>query len=544
MKIKKLIFGLLISVITLWSSILFANYQATSADSEIVNLFVQKVQTIEQNKPWTIERLIIVLPILEKSFHNRWEFRFAYIVKELTNKLSWNDNNTNNYETNNEQIINRNKNNFQYIYEIGPGKKYTDLNQIPRESLQKSTLILIYYRDEPYKNKFVVNVAATENEPVVILWIADVNWNLPKIDWNGAITRQELDYRNEERSLIKIWWSSKPDESIKPSRIYIENLDIYGAKYGKSFNDDGWNNKNYSKNATCVHMEYGDHIFLKNNHIHNCSNGIFTTHFTDHIWIEWNKIYANWNVDDGYCHNTYTESQNIVYRNNFMWDLLAGSKWTNLKDRSAGTIIEFNWIEWWNRQLDLVETTHEELLQLPQYQETFVRGNILIEKRDEWNGQIMHYGGDGWDKSFYRNGKLYFYNNTVVSKRTNYTTLINLSLNEAKLLADNNIFYTSAGPKNFAISDGRWQISLENNLLPEQRKNTHNADFDGNINLKNNIVSMDPWFIDVNNNNYHLKSDSIANIPCKIVNSLWLEYNPDGNSRERNSCLNIGALEK
>jgi hypothetical protein len=61
------------------------------------------------------------------------------------------------------------ENNFKHIYKVGDGQDYSDLNQIPRESLEKSTLILVYRRAEPYQNKFVINAAGTENEPIVIL---------------------------------------------------------------------------------------------------------------------------------------------------------------------------------------------------------------------------------------------------------------------------------------------------------------------------------------------------------------------------------------
>ncbi len=512
------------------------SYQWTSKDKDFVDILVKKVIELEQKKPWITNKLIKILPLAKQKYEKKWDEKISYLLWRLYFRLTGLDivDNTNidNKKTN------WNVSDFDFVYEVWPWKKYSDLNEIQWENLKAWSIILIYYREQAYKNKFVINVAWTEKKPVVILWVKNKNWDLPKIDWNLATTRRQLDYRNEERSLIKIWWSSKPDESIKPSWIYIENLEIYWAKQWNMFFNDNWNEKKYSNNATCIHIEYWNHIFLRKNLIHNCSNWIFTTHFTDNVFIQWNKIWNNWNIDDWYCHNTYTESKNIVYEFNFMWDLFVWSKWTNLKDRSAWTIIRYNWIEWWNRQIDLVETTHQELKKTTQYNKTFVYWNLLMEKKDEWNQQIMHYWWDGWDKSMYRDWILYFYNNTVISFRKKYTTLINLSLNTAKMFIYNNIFYTSAWQKNFALTDWRWQVFLKNNILPLNWKKTHNSVFYWNIVSENNIQSNNLWFIDIYKNNFNLLNSSVWYWKSKDFNlekKVLFKYDNMNLYKKRNS---------
>ncbi len=544
---KKVILTFLLVLTTISVSLFSFAYSPTSSDKAIAKLVISKVEELKKTKPSIINILKKVLPKVQQKYKQEKKYKFVYIIWELISYLNWNDDLSDDTNLNNNFQKIRKKSEFQTVYEVWPWKQYSDLNQIPREDLKPSTLILIYYRTQPYKNKFVINVSATKTKPVVILWIPDKNGNLPKIDWNSAITRQQLDYRNEERSLIKVWWSSKPSENIKPSRIYIENLDIYWAKYWNSFVDDHWKRQKYSKNATCVHIEYWDNIFLRNNKIHNCSNWIFTTHFTDHIFIQWNQIYNNWNVWDIYTHNTYTESKNIVYEYNYMWKLLNWAKWNNLKDRSAWTIIRYNWIEWWNRQIDLVETSYDELKNLSQYNKTYVYWNILVEDSDEWNQQILHYGWDWWDKSKYRNWILYFYNNTVVSYRNWYTTLINLSLNSAQMFVYNNIFYTKAWPGNFALSDWRWQFYLENNVLPTKRKQTHNSYFDWQMFAKNNIETNEPWFQNTNFKNYHLLRNSVAIWKAKKLDNQFLpvskQYKNKAKFEIRKSVNDIWAFE-
>ncbi len=60
----------------------------------------------------------------------------------------------------------------------------------------------------------------------------------------------------------------------------------------------------------------------------------------------------------------------------------------------------------------------------PRYRETYVYGNVLIETADSGNNDICYYGGDGGSAQKFRKGTLYFYNNTVVSDRTDNTTAL------------------------------------------------------------------------------------------------------------------------
>ena len=61
------------------------------------------------------------------------------------------------------------------------------------------------------------------------------------------------------------------------------------------------------------------------------------------------------------------------------------------------------------------------------------------------NRQIVHYGGEN-EIDVLRNGTLYFYNNTVISSRTDATTLFRLSSERQHADVRNNIFYVNSHP--------------------------------------------------------------------------------------------------
>src|SRR6185503_15289607 len=136
----------------------------------------------------------------------------------------------------------------------------------------------------------------------------------------------------------------------------------------------------------------------------------------------------------------------------------------NLKDRSAGLVVRYNWIEAGNRQLDLVDGEDSSSIRNdPRYRETHVYGNVLIEPDAAGNRQITHYGGDSGGTASYRKGVLYFYHNTVVSTRTDRTTLFRLSTNEEHCDARNNIVYVTAAGNTLALIDDTGALSVSHN---------------------------------------------------------------------------------
>ena len=46
-------------------------------------------------------------------------------------------------------------------YEVGPGKTYANVGDVPLEALTAGDTVLIYYRATPYKEKFVLAAVGT-----------------------------------------------------------------------------------------------------------------------------------------------------------------------------------------------------------------------------------------------------------------------------------------------------------------------------------------------------------------------------------------------
>jgi hypothetical protein len=412
------------------------------------------------------------------------------------------------------------------LQNVGPGQEYEAPGDVPWENLAPSTLVRIHYRDTPYRAKWVINVTATAEDPVVVLGVAE-DGRRPVISGEDAVTRTQLSYWNDERSVIKIGGSSIPKNPDAPSHIYIQGLDIQSARPGYYFTDDNGDEDQYLANAATVHIETGDAITISDCLLHDAGNGLFSSPESSNVVIRGNHVYDNGVEGSSLQHNSYTESRGIVFEYNHYGPLRSGCGGNNLKDRSCGTVIRYNWIESGNRQLDLVETDSDTIRDDPSYDVTFVYGNVLIEPDDAGNSQVLHYGGDNNNTGMYRTGTLYFYHNTVVSTRSGNTTLMRLSTVDVSARVFNNILYASAGGSHFAITSGNGQSELESNWLPSGWRETHETELAPNATVTDfgNIEGTEPGFIDVNDQDFHLTGASPAldagcELPVDVENYL------------------------
>ncbi|MBI4775236.1 MAG: polysaccharide-degrading enzyme [Deltaproteobacteria bacterium] len=391
------------------------------------------------------------------------------------------------------------------VYEVGPGKEYETIGSVPWEALNAGDTVRIHWKSEPYREKWVICRVGTDQQPIVVTGIPDPEGRRPVIDGEDATTREQLDFWNEDRGVIKIGGANSPADTM-PAHIRIENLEIRGGRPPHTFTGR-YGITEYRDNCAAVYMEKGQHITIRNCILHDCGNGVFGSSGVKDLLLEFCHIYDNGIEGSIYHHNNYTECDGIVFQFNRFGPLRPECGGNNLKDRSAGTVIRYNWIEGGNRQLDLVDSDHEFLYTLPYYRSTYVYGNVLVEPEDEGNSQICHYGGDSGDTDQYRKGALYFYNNTVVSTRSGNTTLFRLSTNDESADCRNNICLVTAAGGRLAMTAGAGVLDLRNNWFKSDWVETHDT-LTGIINDYGQIEGQDPGFVDHTAQDFRLTSAS------------------------------------
>jgi len=443
-------------------------------------------------------------------------------------------------------------------YHVGPGQTLTSIGAVPWATLQPGDHVFIHWRTTPYAEKWVLCRSGTADQPITISGVPGQGNALPIIDGSGAITPTNLNYTGEQRGLFKIGSANVPDDTL-PSYIVVENLDLRGARSSNSFTGHAGDTLTYAANAAAFYVEKAAHLTIRNCAIHDSGNGLFIGVFdgqTEDILVEGNHIYDNGNVGSIFEHNSYTAALGITFQYNWYGPLCAGCDGNNLKDRSAGLVVRYNWIESGNRQLDLVDGEDSPAVPADsRYHQTFVYGNVLIEPAGAGNSQIAHYGGDSGTEADYRKGTLYFYNNTVVSTRSGNTTLLRLSTAEEHADMRNNIVLATAGSGYLAMLGTDGVLDLSHNWLQQGWVDSHEApvDFLGTVTDDgSNITGSAPGFLNAGAQDFALAGGSLCinagtTLASAVLpgNAVIREYrkHQQNETRPLVDAIDLGAFE-
>jgi hypothetical protein len=425
--------------------------------------------------------------------------------------------------------------------------------------------------------------------------------------------------------LITVARALGTDWLASPSYISIENIEVRNANQNYQFTPHfagqvpftqayqavyNQNQRYYASFIAGIRVQRGQHISIKNCVVHNNGNGLFVNSIawdnppmgiwnandndltSSDILIEHNSVYKN-GCDGGFsCHNIYVEANAVTYQYNYIGGIREGVTLGNatcLKDRSAGTIVRYNYMvaDGVGHILDLVEAEASAILMTnaPKYDSTFVYGNIFINL-PSGSITLFHYGGDHQDYSIYRRGTLFFYNNTLLNiadQSTRYSQKLfllpesnNTGIDppvgnfDEKVMAYNNIFYstpetaTGAMPETYLVqTDGTCELNFVNNYITPNfingfnytwNNNTNTFEpFVGTVNLLNvlNNASNNPGFTDFDNGDYTLLATAIctnagnealntATMPTQFQYQDSLYFTP----RVSNMAMDLGAMER
>ncbi len=440
---------------------------------------------------------------------------------------------------------------FAATYHVGPKQKLENISDVPWESLKAGDEVLIEWRPEPYREKFVICHNGTERAPVVVRGIPNATGKLPVIDGNGARTRKQLSYWGDSRGTVKIGGATIP-KGLGAEYIVIENLEIRGARPPYSFITSKGETKPYHRIAAALYVEKAHHLTVRNCILTDSTHGLFVSSnnesVSSDILIEKCHIYGNGMEKSGQ-HNIYTAAVGITFQFNHLGALRPGCVGNNLKDRSAGTVIRYNWIEGGDKQLDLVDAEDSAIIRNePSYRRTYVYGNIFIKPATAAHNQVVHYGGDSSKTANYRKGMLYFFNNTIVSYRKDPMNLFWLSTDEERCDFRNNIVYSTTNGKFSPVKD-KGIIQLSHNCLPEHWNNSAMP----RETIKDNGTSFkmsNPGFVNTATQDFRLAGsskcrDSSSELPKELSTLLTSEYlkHQESKPRAKDQRLDVGAYE-
>ncbi|OJY15891.1 MAG: hypothetical protein BGO98_24845 [Myxococcales bacterium 68-20] len=342
---------------------------------------------------------------------------------------------------------------------VGPGQKYTTIGDVPWEKLEAGDTVRIHHRPEPYKEKFMVGSVGTKDAPIRVCGVKGPKGELPVIDGDGATTRPSLEYPydgHQPRGLVFIGHRRSSPWLEQPSHIVIEGLEIRNAEPTRAFFDKNGQRTAWPELAAGIFVQRGSHITIRGCHVHSNGNGLFIgsgggDELTQDVLIEGNHVHGNASPKNWFEHNVYNEASGVVYQFNRFGPPRKGPEGYlggNIKERSAGVVIRYNWIEDGAHLIDLVDSqeARDRNLPDPAFHESWVYGNILV-RGGQASGSMVHYGGDSGLLETYRKGTLHFFHNTVLVLNGSHeewqtTAVFELSTNDQRLDMRNNVIAT------------------------------------------------------------------------------------------------------
>lgn len=324
-------------------------------------------------------------------------------------------------------------------FEVGPDRANKDLGDVPWSRLKAGDTVRIHHRVEPYREKILISARGTPEQWVRVLGVPGPNGELPIISGDNAITSKNALYRWNKPDLIEwlgvLQIAAGPDTESEPRRLppaYIEiaNLQIQDgfSSYKFQASNGAW--LNYNGFAACIYARSVNHLVVRNTVLTNCGQGFYnwTGEGSSPEWwaalqsntiLSGNYFYNNGNPGSYLEHQSYTESDRVTIEYNRFGQQRSGARGSQIKDRSVGTVIRYNWIEQslegWDMDLVEPEASRHAVGQKPEFSQTFVYGNA-IRSRGVAYPNIVHWNEDqqgSRGRATKPDGRLFFYHNTI-----------------------------------------------------------------------------------------------------------------------------------
>jgi hypothetical protein len=464
-------------------------------------------------------------------------------------------------------------------YHVGPGQRFANIGDVPWYKLGAGDTVYIHHRATPYREKFLISGRGRPTQWIRVLGVPGPAGELPIISGDGATTGTNMHYRWQDVSatgnaviqtlgVVQIAAHADPGSGTAPIPGYIEvaNLRVQDGFKTYQFTAENGAVAAYSGFAACIYARSPQHLLVRDSVLTNCGQGFYNwtgDGSADKWWaglavdivLRGNTFTNNGNPASYTEHQTYTEADGVIIEGNHFGPQRAGALGSQIKDRSAGTVIRYNHLEQsragWD--IDLVEpqegcpslcySTGATVRKNPRYLEAFVYGNAFANRNPGGSGNYVHWNEDhqqGRGRAQEPDGRLYFYNNTIVSTTSDpLKSLFNETWGgyecptvplPGRIDVRNNIVYTTASK--FRIGEycklARMDFGV-NWVTPGFH--LHVAESTGIASLVS-PEGNDPGFVSLAGDDYRLAADSSALglgqalAPAVTSNSLRLDLTP------------------
>lgn len=363
-------------------------------------------------------------------------------------------------------------------FEVGPGRAYATPRDVPWLSLLPCDIVSIHYRPEPYTDIIYLASRGRANKWITLQGVAGPNGELPVLDGTSAVMPRNTGANGltDAKGMVII---KTPDVAAaprsghyKPGYLHITGLKIRNARPPQRVVKLSGATQTWDPFSAGIYIDGAEQVAVTSCDLGDNGQGIFANSGggewlqTRNLLIARNHFHGNGNPGSFSEHNAYTEAIGTVYEHNYFAPPVHGSYGDNIKERSAGVVLRYNYIE---GGADLIalrdpesnvdyESVQVDALGERLVANAFVYGNILVTR--QYLQAIVGHGDGGMGTNKQpREGNLFFYNNRVASfvdnqpfwRNNNYFELQPVPLigllntrAQATVVARNNLLYAAA----------------------------------------------------------------------------------------------------
>ncbi|MEO7028829.1 MAG: hypothetical protein ABI147_05445 [Acidobacteriaceae bacterium] len=247
-------------------------------------------------------------------------------------------------------------------YEVGPERKFHDLNAISWNSLGRGDTVRIHNDDTTgsspttYHQRVSIAVGGNASEPLRICGVPDAHGVKPIIDGENATTRSDENWAKgslEGLGVVTLYdafhkFDVAPDgnENVIIEGLHIRNANL-GIKYVKSDNSGPGT---YTRGAACIRVQTGRAILIRGNELDNCTQAVFTNAQTPEgsiiydLTVEGNYIHA-WGVPKiDRQHGVYLQAIGLAVQFNYFGAPAPETLGNVIKSRSVMNFLRWNYI--------------------------------------------------------------------------------------------------------------------------------------------------------------------------------------------------------
>jgi hypothetical protein len=371
-------------------------------------------------------------------------------------------------------------------YEVGTGKPYANPRDVPWQNLAACDQVLINYRAQPYNDIVMLGARGASNKWIVVRGVPGPNGERPVFDGNNAVSPTDKGINNfvDGAGMIIV---AKPTggafnyaADYKPGYLHITGLKFQNVRPPALYTPAaGGAPRAWDRFVAGISVVPAENLAITDNEFTANSIGLFVNSVNEQygqssrLTVARNYFHGNGIAGDAGLHNAYTEAVGTIYESNYFGPPIAGTAGDNIKERSAGLVMRYNYIEGgvnliamrdpesnWQYEAAQVDSFGVRLVT-----QAYVYANILVAREPTVYGEASNILGVG-DGAAYgtgaqvREGQLHFYANKVLSWNdySQYHTesvplfaMLNVR-SPITVVARNNLFYTQPKTAGAAVA--------------------------------------------------------------------------------------------